>query len=427
MPRNSSGIYNLPQSSFVPGTAIVATPVNSDLSDIATALTQSMPLNGSAPMTGPVKAADGSVSEASYLFASSPGVGFYLNAAESGMAIVIASTSVVLFTSASATNNYGTYWGYQQVFNGSVDFNGGVIFTNGVSTTVTVSGDLVVTKGMIVGFASVPVSNQINIGDANFYWSNDTLTPTLNFDANDFFKYDRANNKYIFSINNVSIFTVATTSVAYSQYLRLPEITAPVSAAANNVRLYAKDNSGTTRVYYKDSAGTEVPMGGPGSWEEITSFVVTASVASIVFSLTKVYSRIVVCGVSMSATADSSRQLIVEVSDDGGSNYKSAIVGSFGGNSGTITGVQSSVSSPMWSVALTAAAADLAFWMEFYACNITTCPKPFSGQAATFTNGSAFFANGQTASGDEIDAVRVRWSANNIDAGTITLYGELAI
>lgn len=52
MPRNSNGVYTLPQAPFVPGTVISSAAVNSDLTDIATALTGSVASNGVTPITG---------------------------------------------------------------------------------------------------------------------------------------------------------------------------------------------------------------------------------------------------------------------------------------------------------------------------------------------------------------------------------------
>lgn len=431
MSRNSSGTYSLPVAAYAPLTAIVATDMNTNLNDIASTLTLSIPLDGTAPMSGSLKGADGSASAPSYAFNSSLGTGFYLNLTESGMAIVVASVSVVLFTSAGAvaTAPYGAYWWYPNVFHGSVAFNGGLSFSTGINATTTITGNLTVTGGLIVGFSSAPLADRINIGDANFFWSNTTgLAPNINFDTNDNFRYTRADNEYSLQINSVTTYALTSTSMFYTSYLSIPEITAPSSAPSSNVYIYAKDNSGTTRVAYKDNAGVETFMGGPGGWEEITSFAVTASVASIVFSLSKVYSKIAVCGVSISATAGSTRQLIVEISDDAGGSYEAALAGFFGGPSGNIIGSVGAVSSPMRPTALTAAAEDLSFWVEFYMCNEAAQPKPFSGQAASFTDTVSFFGSGQTAVCDDVDAIRVRWDTGAlIDAGTITLYGELAI
>ncbi len=59
MPRNGTGTYNLPQAPFVPGTVISSATMNSDLNDIATALTGSLPRDGQAGMSGALKSSDG--------------------------------------------------------------------------------------------------------------------------------------------------------------------------------------------------------------------------------------------------------------------------------------------------------------------------------------------------------------------------------
>jgi hypothetical protein len=50
--RNGSGTYTLPQPPFTPGTTIASSAVNSDLSDIAAALTQSISKDGQTVYTG---------------------------------------------------------------------------------------------------------------------------------------------------------------------------------------------------------------------------------------------------------------------------------------------------------------------------------------------------------------------------------------
>ena len=51
MARNGSGTYNLPQAAFVPDTTIEAAPMNSNLSDIGAALTQSISKDGQTAYT----------------------------------------------------------------------------------------------------------------------------------------------------------------------------------------------------------------------------------------------------------------------------------------------------------------------------------------------------------------------------------------
>lgn len=79
MPRNPSGTYTLPIAAFVAGGVIRASDHNSNYADIATALTQSLATTGVSSMTGPIKAAPGSVSAPSITFASGPTTGFYLS------------------------------------------------------------------------------------------------------------------------------------------------------------------------------------------------------------------------------------------------------------------------------------------------------------------------------------------------------------
>lgn len=78
MPRNSSGTYTLPEASFVPDTVIESAPMNSNLSDIATALTQSLAITGVSTMVGPLLAADGTLAAPSITFDSDQGSGLYL-------------------------------------------------------------------------------------------------------------------------------------------------------------------------------------------------------------------------------------------------------------------------------------------------------------------------------------------------------------
>lgn len=79
MPRNGVGIYSLPSgiNPVVPGTTIDATWANPTLTDIAAGLTGSLSRDGQAPMTGPLKLADGSVSSPGISWNSDSSTGFF--------------------------------------------------------------------------------------------------------------------------------------------------------------------------------------------------------------------------------------------------------------------------------------------------------------------------------------------------------------
>lgn len=77
MPRNGSGTYSLPQPAFAPSTVISSSAVNSDLSDIALALTASIAADGQTPITGTFNIIDGTAAAPSYGFITSDTDGMY--------------------------------------------------------------------------------------------------------------------------------------------------------------------------------------------------------------------------------------------------------------------------------------------------------------------------------------------------------------
>jgi len=61
--------------------------------------------------------------------------------------------------------------------------------------------------------------------------------------------------------------TVFSTNPLFGGYLDIPEISTPANPSANVMRLYSKDDAGTTKIYVRDSAGTETNLlttGGTG-------------------------------------------------------------------------------------------------------------------------------------------------------------------
>lgn len=81
MPR-SSGTYTLPANSHaVSGNTISSTYFNGMIDDLATEMTNSLPRDGQAAMTGVLKGTDGTVANPSYTFGSDPDTGFYSYAA----------------------------------------------------------------------------------------------------------------------------------------------------------------------------------------------------------------------------------------------------------------------------------------------------------------------------------------------------------
>lgn len=99
MPRNSGGVYSIPNT-FTPGTKISSANVNSNFSDIATALTGSLPVDGSAAATGVIKFATGSAAAPSIAFSSGSTTGLYY--AGSGKVGISGSGSLIILVDPTA-------------------------------------------------------------------------------------------------------------------------------------------------------------------------------------------------------------------------------------------------------------------------------------------------------------------------------------
>jgi len=88
MPRDGSGNYTLPAgSTAVSGATISSTNFNTMTNDMASALTGSVPRDGSGSITGPLKEVDGSASAPAYAFTSSPSSGVYKTTNGVGIAV----------------------------------------------------------------------------------------------------------------------------------------------------------------------------------------------------------------------------------------------------------------------------------------------------------------------------------------------------
>lgn len=119
MPRNLSGVYTLPQLPFAPGTVIQSAPVNSDFSDIATALTQSVATTGVSTMTGPIKAFSGAVAAPGIGFASNLGAGWFLSGSNEITTVVASVTAMVVKANREVDITQGLYLGNQNNADGT--------------------------------------------------------------------------------------------------------------------------------------------------------------------------------------------------------------------------------------------------------------------------------------------------------------------
>ena len=139
MPRNAVGLYSLPIGAFLPGGLIKSSDMNSNFSDIAAALTGSLPTNGAAGMTGPLKLADGTLAAPGLAFTSDATTGFY-RAGAGTFTWVASGAAAGVFASTGLTVN-GTLNVVGNTTLSNLTLLGGFATNNASLTgTVTMSG-----------------------------------------------------------------------------------------------------------------------------------------------------------------------------------------------------------------------------------------------------------------------------------------------
>lgn len=106
MPRDGSGNYSLPGgSTAVSGATISSSAFNTMTGDLATALTGSVPRDGTGAMTAPLKQADGTAAAPAYTFGSATNVGMYRTT--NGIGLSAGGALIAEVTSSGILNGSG--------------------------------------------------------------------------------------------------------------------------------------------------------------------------------------------------------------------------------------------------------------------------------------------------------------------------------
>jgi hypothetical protein len=206
-----------------------------------------------------------------------------------------------------------------------------------------------------------------------------------------------------------------------ASYLQAAEIATPSSPAANALRIYAKDDSGTTKLATLDSAGTETLLGSGGGGGGITAGTAQATTSGTTFDFASIpagVSRITILfdGVSLSGTND----FLVQIGDSGGletSGYVSA--------SGIITGTNTTTATNSTAGFIVRGNdGNRTFHGHMIITRVTGNSWVASHSMGTVTSGSVS-GGGSKALSAELDRVRIAASGiNTFDAGQVNIFYE---
>jgi hypothetical protein len=278
MSRSANGIYTLPENPFVPHSRMVSSVMNSNFSDIANALTQSLPTNGIASMTGPIKGSNGSPVAPSFTFDTDTDTGWYWSSSNVFL-FVVGGLPTLRFNANQSVTRFGN-----TIFNGAVTY---ADFTY---------------------IATVTVSQDLNITDTQAVWSGQSIISsigqfqsTVNFSG----------SVYLGSFIEIKASTTAG-------YLQMTEISAPTSAAANSIRLYIKDTSASSIIEWKDENGVAQNPGKillqADSASNVTQLDIALTAYTSRFNNFSFY-------IIQSEVSDSGSDIVLRFSQDGGATF----------------------------------------------------------------------------------------------------------
>lgn len=262
MSRNSSGVYSLPLPAYIAGTTITSSAMNTNLSDIATALTGSVASNGVTSMTGPLKLAAGTLGAPALTLVSDTTTGFYNSAAGSLTYVSVGVPTVVLSGAGLATTNFsasGNVTITGSLTTGAQVITGTVVPLAVRNTTNDTSEHTIMTLGLGSGVGAVYGVTALGAG------ANDVTQVRHYIGATEIYRFTATT---ITSQRDIAV--GASITIDSSGYIDLLEIAAPGAGAANVGRLYAVDEAGTTILAYVDSAAVVTNLRGATQAEQET-------------------------------------------------------------------------------------------------------------------------------------------------------------
>jgi hypothetical protein len=267
MPRNASGTYSLPVAAYVAGTTIVAANMNSNLSDIGTALTQSLATTGVSAMTGPVKLAAGSAAAPSLTLSSDLTTGWY-NHVVGGWTFVSASSPIfALSGSGAALTGSLTVSTSLQVGTSLI-----------VGTTTAMSGILTIAVGSNTAvFRNTTNDAAVNIivtyqqGSGAGAAATIRASGTAANDIDTIYGY----------IGSTESYRYTATSFSPAKSLDLREISTPATPGTAVARIFAFDDGANTRLVFQNDAGLYAYIAPAGSIisEAFNSTVVSSALS----------------------------------------------------------------------------------------------------------------------------------------------------
>lgn len=254
MPRNGAGTFGVINPIIV-GALRSSSAVNANFTDMGDEITNSLPTNGEAGMLGPFKVADGTVFAPGISFDADSNTGF------------------------RRSNTDEMKWVAGGVDRATMDASGKLTLAGALS----VVGELTKTDAVwnpqtLAGTGAARLTMRLTANDTNereiasYQSGNGTGAKgslrvvgggandvaAMRFYVNDVLTFQWSGTLFTHEVD--ARFGASGILGDIDGFLDFPEISAPSSPGSSIARVYARDASGTTKLFVKDAAGTEIPL-----------------------------------------------------------------------------------------------------------------------------------------------------------------------
>lgn len=263
MARDGSGTYSVPNT-FTPNTVMSAAAVNTNFTDAGAELTNSLARDGQSAMSGQLKLWDGTATASALpglTFGNDPNTGLR-RASEDELRLVTGGVDRFYIDSAGKAFALGAL----QVV-GTASFTSVLAIATSSANLLTLRRTENDTTARTVeqyasgSGAGVTADLQV-VGDSA------NGVATMRWRVNSVAIFEATQSLFTHS-TNVGVGSSIVLSTA--GYVDLAEITAPAAPAANNVRLYAVDSAGTSRLAFIDASSNVSVIGQMTDYQVFTT------------------------------------------------------------------------------------------------------------------------------------------------------------
>jgi hypothetical protein len=257
LPRNGAGTFGV-INPIVVGALRSSSAVNANFTDAGDEITNSLPINGEAGMTGQFRADDGALLTPGISFSADTNTGFRRSATDEMRWVGGGVDRATMDANGKLT------------LAGALSVAGSLTHSSGRLGPQTMAGTGAARATLRRGENDTTERELVSYQSGNGSGAKGSLrevgggandVATMRFYVNDVLAFQWTGSLFTHSVD--TLFGASGIRGDTDGFLDFPEIATPSAPASNIARAYARDDAGTTRLYCKDAGGSELAFQPP--------------------------------------------------------------------------------------------------------------------------------------------------------------------